>query len=356
VIPDGFSRQRAAVCAMAWLAVSAPISAAAVDPVVSREKLVCPTPQCHASTLVETRDGVLLAAWFGGDHEGATDVGIWLARRDSGGWSTPVRVADGVDAHGKPIAAWNPVLFQPDHGPLQLYYKLGPNPRQWWGMVITSTDDGAHWSAPRRLPEGILGPIKDKPMQLAGGRILAPSSTEDGGWRLHMEWSDDGGAHWQRTGPLNDPARIGAIQPALLVHADGRVQALARTQQNRIASLWSSDHGAHWTAPTLLDVDNPNAGIDAVQLADGRSLLVYNPTTSGKDWWDGRGVLAVTLSDDGVHWHRVLTLENTPGEKFSYPAVIQARDGKVHISYTWRRTAIAQVVLDPTQLSMDRAD
>lgn len=320
-------------------------------PVVLEEFIATlpPTPQSHASTLVETRDGSLLAAWFGGEHEGAADVGIWLARRGPEGWQPPRRVADGTQDDGQPQPAWNPVLFQPAQGPLQLYYKAGPNPRRWWGLLAFSSDDGAHWSAPRRLPDGILGPIKNKPLQLPSGRILAPSSSEDeaDGWRAHIEYSDDNGLHWRRNGALNDPARIGAIQPSLLRHRDGRLQAIGRSKQNHVFSVFSYDDGASWEPMTLLDVENPNSGTDAVMLRDGRALLVYNPTLAGKDWWQGRGVLAVALSDDGVRWRRALTLEDSPKDEFSYPAVIQTRDGRVHVSYTWKRQRIKHVVLDP---------
>ncbi|MCW0373832.1 sialidase family protein [Xanthomonas sacchari] len=310
-----------------------------------------PTAQCHASTLVETRDG-LLAAWFGGRHEGADDVAIWVARRDANGWQPAQRVADGAQAQGKPLPTWNPVLFQPAQGPLRLFYKVGPDPKRWWGMQTTSSDGGHHWSTPERLPDGILGPIKNKPVQLPGGRILSPSSSEDAGWVAHMEWSDDNGAHWTRGPAMNDPARIGAIQPSVLLHQDGRLQAVGRSQQNHVFSTWSRDNGRTWEPMTLLDLANPNSGTDAVVLADGRSLLVYNPTEAGKDWWDSRGVLAVALSDDGQHWTRVLTLEDSPKDEFSYPAVIQTRDGKVHISYTWKRTRIKHVVLDPKRLGV----
>lgn len=346
----------------------------ASSPIVLEEFIATrpPTPQSHASTLVETRDGTLLAAWFGGEHEGAADVGIWLTRREGEGWQSPRRVAGGVqdDAvqdgvmHGdvvqddamrvenSPQPTWNPVLFQPAHGPVQLYYKAGPNPRQWWGMLTVSNDDGLHWSAPRRLPDGILGPIKNKPLQLPNGRILAPSSSEDeaDGWRVHIETSDDNGLHWQRGAALNDPAHIGAIQPSLLRHRDGRLQALGRSKQDRVFSTFSSDDGETWGPMTLLDIENPNAGTDAVMLHDGRALLVYNPALAGEDWWDGRGVLAVALSDDGVHWQRVLTLEDSAKDEFSYPAVIQTCDGLVHISYTWKRQRIKHVVLDPRLL------
>jgi predicted neuraminidase len=323
--------------------------ASAASPVLLSEFVAAtpPTPQSHASTLVETRNGHLLAAWFGGDHEGAADVAIWLSERDARGWSAPRKVADGG---AQP--AWNPVLFQPQQGPLQLYYKAGPNPREWWGLLATSDDGGAHWSTPHRLPDGILGPIKNKPLQRADGRILAPSSSEAEGdvWRAHIEWSDDGGAHWQRGGDLNDPGLIGAIQPSLLLHPDGHLQALGRTRQNRVFSTFSDDGGVTWSPMTLLDLENPNSGTDATMLRDGRALLVYNPASAGKDWWNGRGTLAVALSDDGVHWRRVLTLEHSPKDEFSYPAVIQTHDGLVHVSYTWKRQRIKHVVIDPKRL------
>ena len=113
---------------------------------------------------------------------------------------------------------WNPVLFQPRSGPLMLFYKVGPSPSTWWGMVMTSADGGRTWSPPRRLPDGVLGPIKNKPVQLANGDILSGSSTEHDGWRVHFERSSDNGATWTATPPLNDGKEIPAIQPSILVH------------------------------------------------------------------------------------------------------------------------------------------
>ena len=160
-------------------------------------------PSCHASTLAETQDG-LVAAWFGGTAENHPDVGIWLSRRVNGAWTVPTEVADGVESPSVRYACWNPVLFQPKTGPLLLFYKVGPWPSSWWGMLKKSADGGRSWSAAERLPDGILGPIKNKPVQLAGGDILCPSSTEDQGWRVHFERTSDGGKTWQSTRPVND--------------------------------------------------------------------------------------------------------------------------------------------------------
>ena len=307
------------------------------------------TPQSHAATLVQTPSG-LLAAWFGGKQERDPGVGIWMSRQQAGRWSAPVEVADGVQADGVRLPAWNPVLFRSRSGKLMLFYKVGPDPQHWWGMLKTSGDDGVHWSPPRRLPDGVLGPIKNKPVQLADGTIVSPSSTEGEHWIVHFERSTDDGASWRIVVPPLGPQPIEAIQPSLLVHRDGSLQAIGRSKQDKIFSTWSRDGGRGWSPMRLLDLPNPNAGVDAVVLADGRSLIVYNPTLHGAQWWDGRGQLAVAISADGEHWHKVLELENTPGAEFSYPAVIQADDGLVHILYTWKRQRIRHVVIDPRQL------
>src|SRR5207249_10482003 len=125
------------------------------------------------------------AAWFAATHERHPDVGIWLSRRVASRWTAPVEVANGVQSASNRYPCWNPVLFQPKTGPLLLFYKVGPSPGAWWGMVMTSPDGGQTWSRPRRLPDGILGPIKNKPVQLANGDILCSSSTEHNGWRVH---------------------------------------------------------------------------------------------------------------------------------------------------------------------------
>ena len=104
-----------------------------------------PTPQCHASTIEETTQG-FVAAWFGGTHEKNKDVGIWVSRLEDNAWSEPVEVADGVQSTDLRYPCWNPILFQPADAPLMLFYKVGPSPSEWWGMLITSQDgaDVAH--------------------------------------------------------------------------------------------------------------------------------------------------------------------------------------------------------------------
>jgi predicted neuraminidase len=229
-------------------------------------------------------------------------------------------------------------------GPLILFYKVGPSPSEWWGMQTTSGDNGKTWSRPKRLPDGIAGPIKNKPVLLPGGRLLCGSSTEDQGWRLHTEWTFDQSATWSRSVPLNDGVRVGAIQPTILQHAEGKLQLLCRTRETgKIFQAWSTDAGQSWSQLTATVLPNPNSGIDAVTLQDGRHLLVYNHTSRG------RSPLNVAISEDGLRWQSALVLEDEPGE-YSYPAVIQSADQRVHITYTWKRQRIKHVVVDPRQL------
>ncbi len=81
-------------------------------------------------------------AWFGGTREGASDVGIWLSRREKNGWMSPIEVANGKQADGTRYPCWNPVLFALSDNVLMLFYKVGPSPQAWWGMVQTSQDAG----------------------------------------------------------------------------------------------------------------------------------------------------------------------------------------------------------------------
>ncbi len=321
-------------------------------PMLERSQFICETPvvpQCHAPTLTEC-DGVLLAAFFGGTREGAPDVGIWLARDAGAGWSEPKRVVDAHDAQGRIWPCWNPVLFRPAGEPLFLFYKLGPDPADWWGMWMHSTDRGLSWSRPEPLPRGILGPIKNKPITLSSGAWLCPSSTEHAGWRVHLERTDDSGRCWRRIGPLNDDRAWAAIQPSIVCYPSGWMQLLCRTQQGCIAECWSVDGGEHWTPMQATPLPNPCSGTDAVSLSDGRVLLVYNHARlGGRGFWGPRSPLNVALTEDGVLWQAAGVLEDAPGE-YSYPAVIQTRDGRVHVAYTWRRERIRHAVLDPRAL------
>ena len=315
-----------------------------------------PFRSSHASTIVETQDN-FISSYFAGTDEGNKDVGIWISikPKDSLAWLEPVEVANGIQYSHLPSnkqerhPCWNPVLYQADRQ-LLLFYKVGPTPASWWGMLTVSNNQGKTWSEPRRLPEGILGPVRAKPVKLPDKSLLCGSSTEDKGWRVHMEITPDLGKTWSRTEALNDGKEFPVIQPAILTYPDGKLQILCRSRGN-LRQSWSSDGGKTWSPLVPSILPNPSAGIDAVTLKNGRQLLVYNHSTKGRDQ------LNVAVSTNGKNWKAALKLEdeNTIGGKRAYgayPAAIQASDGLVHITYTWRREKINYVVIDPSRLEL----
>lgn len=312
-------------------------------------EFVAPKPETvfsHTSTIVQAKDGKLLCAWIGGAKERSRDMTVWLSRFDGKKWSAPEEIADGIhDKKHQQNACWNPVLFLMPNGSLVLFYKEGPKPEAWWGMRKLSYDNGATWGPAKKLPTGIYGPVKNKPITLPSGMILCGSSVESSGWLTHMERTLDLD-EWTRSEPINSSlAYGGAIQPTLLLYPDGKLQTLCRTKHGKIFGAWSEDAGIHWSRLKEIDLPNPNGAIDAVMLKDGRALLVYNHSQVDKS------VLNVATTKDGAKWEAALLLENEPGAEFIYPAVIQTSDGKVHITYTWKKMGIKHVVLDPKLLN-----
>jgi predicted neuraminidase len=315
-----------------------------------------PFPQCHASTICETPRG-LVAAWFGGTREKDPDVGVWSSYHDGGGWSSPVQWADGIQYEGKRHPCWNPVLYQPPgDAPTILFFKVGPDPSTWWGELVVSYDGGRSFRDRRRLPEGIDGPVRGKPSLLADGTLLCPSSTEHGDdWRFHFERLLDAshpelGPSWQRFEPAEQPFQV--IQPTLLRLADGRLQAMFRSKEERIVQAFSSDDGKTWTPLEASTLPNNNSGIEALTLRDGRHLLLYNHLSGeGREGgWGKRNVLNLAISDDGLEWRAAGIIEREPSGEFSYPAMIQTADGLVHMTYTWNRRKVKHVIVDPVQL------
>lgn len=349
-------------------------------------------PQCHASTLCFAENGDLLSAFYGGTAEHNPDTKVRLCRKAAGTdfWTRPEVVAV-PDSDKDRYCLDNPVLFRvPEPGrPMLLFYKIRPGyPMKegvidigtiafWEGRLKRSYDNGLTWSDAEPLPDGFLGPIKDKPIWY-GGRIVCGSSYESKfhheGTRIHFELADPDCKEWIFTQPdsveLSIPCELRArgragtnvdvpadpdyyygnwwpifsIQPTMLVHKDGSLQALCRTKSGRMSTTWSYDNGLTWPTETLTDMPQNGAGIDAVTLPDGRFALVYNdfetlPGTSGGP----RSPLKVAVSDDGVHWTDAVTLEDDCIKEYSYPAVICDEEGCLHISYTWRRYRVKYV-------------
>jgi alpha-L-rhamnosidase len=311
-----------------------------------------PFPQCHAATIAETPGG-LVAAWFGGTREGNPDVEIYESRLVNDQWTKPVSVANGIVNDTLRYPCYNPVLYQVPNGELLLFYKIGPHPSAWKGWMKSSSDNGRTWSKAKALPEGFIGAVKDKPVMLSNGTLLAPSSTENNGWQVHFEASADSGKTWIMTRPINDGKTVAAIQPTILIHKNGDLQALARSKVRAVLETWSHDNGKTWTPLTPMSLPNNNSGLDAVTLKDGRFLLVYNhvlPPATARNGKGARTPLNLAWSKDGKTWYAAAILEDSPVSQYSYPSIIQGSDGMVHIVYTWRRTRIKYVKIDPSKL------
>ncbi|MBN2610012.1 MAG: exo-alpha-sialidase [Bacteroidales bacterium] len=309
-------------------------------------------PSCHAATLAETPEG-LVAAWFGGTYERHPDVCIYISRKVNDKWSAPVNVADGIIDDTLRYPTWNPVLFQIPGGDLMLFYKIGPSPSTWWGMLKTSSDNGKTWSIAKKLPEGYIGPVKNKPVLLEDNSLICPSSTEGDGWKVHFEMTTDFGTTWEKTNPINDGKIYNIIQPSILIHKNGNLQILCRSRNAVLATSWSKDNGLTWSLVQESGLPNNNSGTDAVSLADGRYLVVYNHVKTPQNAPKGyRTPLNVALSNDGIKWFASLMLEDSEISQYSYPSVIQSADGLVHIVYTWRREKIKYVKIDPRKMKM----
>lgn len=306
------------------------------------------TNNSHAATLVELMPDQLMAAWFGGKYEGAKDVGIYFSVYKEKKWSAPQNLIKPPIIKGDTLACWNPVLFKSKSENLYLFYKVGKNPREWFGAMIISNDNGIIWSAPKYLPDGILGPIKNKPIETTSGVILCGSSTEsvgDNKWRVHVEKYTEATDSWEKI-PIDNNKEFDIIQPTFLVHSPNEIQMLSRSKHNKIISSWSEDNGNTWKRTDSIHAVNSNSGIDAVTLAKKSFLLVNNPLPQGKDWFNGRNVLDVEYSRDGVKWKKLLDLENQSEGEFSYPAIIQTSDNKLHLLYTYNRKYIKHVVFE----------
>ena len=306
-------------------------------------------PECHSASIVETKKGDLVATYFGGTKERNPDVCIWVSRKLKGktDWTPPQMVADGVFSPDYREACWNPVIYEMPDGELRIYFKIGVNVAKWKGWLVRSKDGGKTWGKREQLPDTIYGPIKNKPI-LNKGRLISPTSDERDGWKLYFEYSDDLGKTWKRTAYVDAEQGIKAIQPSIIVFPDGRLEALCRTRSRHIGVTYSNDNGETWSKLTFIDTPNNNSGIDAVNLQDGSYALICNDWPIEPDKEKGaRTPLSIMRSQDGIHWNHWITLEDSPILQYSYPSIIQSRDGHIHVVYTWRRQRVKHVELIP---------
>jgi len=347
----------------------------------------------HSSSIVELPNGDFLVCWFKGSGERwANDVVIEGARLRKGEskWSEPFLM---TDSPGQPDC--NPVMFLNNSGKLFLvwivvqanqweksilkvkttndYKKAGaPN---WEGQDVIQMKPGeefakrveeqfkkygrqdltwAEYAPPYEelLTEAAKDPKKREigwmtrthPIVLQNDKILLPLYSDGFNFGL-IAISEDQGQTWKCSLPI---VGRGLNQPSLIVRKDGSIDAYMRQDGDEPSTIMishSDDEGYSWTFAHKSDLPNPGASIEMLRLKSGDWLLVYN------DVEDGRYSLAVTVSDDeGITWKWKRNLEYQKGSSFSYPSVIQAKDGKIHVTYSCqlpeKKETIKHVVFD----------
>jgi predicted neuraminidase len=333
-------------------------AAAAPQPAAASRLLPNPHPSAHAATLAELpaeQGGRVAAAWFAGSAEGARDVAILMATFDGRQWSEAHPIVTRAQAQrdtGRLVRKLgNPVLSVDDKGRLHLWY-VSVGYGGWAGSSVNhavSRDGGATWSPASKL---ITSPFWNFSTLVR----TPPLPLGDGGWGLpaYHEFAAKR-AEWLRldaAGGVLDKARLPAaartLQPAVAALDADRAVAMMRDAgpANRIPLATTGDAGATWQAARATALPNPNASVALLRLHDGRLLLAYNPQSAN------RNKLALALSRDaGASWSAPRLVEDAAGgEEFSYPALLQGRDGTVHLAYTWQRKTIKHVTFAPSWL------
>jgi predicted neuraminidase len=210
--------------------------------------------------------------------------------------------------------------------------------------------------------------FRSKPVQLTSGALLLPVYDERT-WQSYMLRSTDGGATWDLGAAITTPS--GNIHPCVVELSDGTLLALLRTggAGGQIWRAASADEGRTWSAIAPTAFPNPNAGIDLLRLQDGRLLLAFNNSQTervpldlawsddeGATWSAPRTVVARPAGDQErtVNWQSYWGTAGQPvaarPPEFSYPTLLQTRDGTIHLVYTHNRTSIRHLPLDATQL------
>ncbi len=316
----------------------------------------------HAASLCELVDGTLAAAWYAGSNEAAPDVTIQFATRPAGddaSWTAP-RVVVSPESASRDLGRFvkslgNPVMFADSHDRLWLVYVSVPI-GGWAASSLnatSSTDGGRSWSPSRRLT---LSPFfniselaRNRPVALEGGGFAIPIYQELFGTVPEILWWSPGAGEqhprWMKTRMASGPV---FLQPAVVPLDPLRGVAFyrSRARTRRVGMAESTDAGATWSVPRELELPNPGAAIAGLALSRGRILIAFNDSVVGRD------NLRLAVSDDrGVSWTRVATIEEAPDGSFSYPDLVRARDGSIHLVYTWRRKRIAHAVLNEAWLN-----
>jgi predicted neuraminidase len=319
-------------------------------------------PMSHVASICELADGTLVAAWYAGSREGARDVAIYLSTRGAANtrWS-PARAIVTRESAARDLNRYikrvgNSVIFSDASDRLWLLY-VSVSFAGWSGSslnVTVSADRGLTWTPSERLT---LSPffnvaelVKNAPVALAGGGWAVPIHHELVGNFAEVLWLRDVAGQVRATKSRLSAAHYG-YQPAMTALAANRAIAFLRHDgvPGAVSVARTDDSGRSWSSPLPLDLPNPDAGLAAIRLIDGRLLLAFNDSP------DSRENLGLAVStDEGQTWARVLMLPEEPGGHYSYPFLMQARTGDVHLVYAWQRKVIKHVTFNPAWLDERR--
>jgi len=321
-------------------------------------------PSSHAANLLELKNGDVLCVWFSGSWEGSSGVGIVMSRRPKGSrnWGATVL----IDRHPG-VSYQNPVLFQEPDGTLDLYHSTqdaDAGEANAHVLHLVSHDNGATWTTPELL-FGKPGAFTRHPVVIL----------DDGSWLLPLSYvtsagigagsetnysvteiSRDHGATWKECVMAGTLARI---QPSVVPLAPGRLLAFLRSRAGDFIYSSTSSDGCTWSRAKATVLPNNNASVQAFRLRDGHLVIAFDNSSRAPGHGDGlRKPLSVALSkDDGKTWPYVRDIEagragyglaeQTPKEsgreEYSYPSIMQTRDGEILVAFTYRRQTIKVV-------------
>ena len=304
------------------------------------------TPKVHSSTLTELPGGNILAAWYGGTEELAADTALYSSTFDraAGRWGPPRMLVDSRqterEVHRYIKTIGNPVLFTDAQGRTWLFY-VTVSVGGWSGSAVNvkmTSDGGATWTPARRL---VLSPalnlttmVRTPALAYDDGSIALPTYHQGVSKfpeLVHL------GADGQVLGKTRMEQARASLQPSIVATGPMDAVALLRNMNRGITLLTTTDAGLDWSEPVRLDLIAPNSSVMAARLPDGRLMLAYNDDVTK------RGNLSLAISSDGGRqWKIVHKFEEGEGS-FSYPCILVARDGIVHVTYSYNRRGIKHV-------------
>ncbi len=345
-------RLPSALVALIALAMSAPTTRSAALP---SEKVFGPEtptgPYKHPSCLAELDNGDLYLAYYGGEGEYATHTHVFGARLQPGSrqWSSPVAIA------GNPFQSMgNPVVWQAPDSVLWLFFVVRPGATWSTSRIAAkiSLDRGQNWSDAFIIAWEAGMMVRSHPILLADGAYLLPAYLETGNdpertapetSSVFLRWDPKDRA-WTESNRVH--SRLGNLQPAVVELEPGRLLALCRRggdyepgDDGNVVRTESTDGGRTWSPGVETEFPNPNAAVELIRLRNGHLLFIYNDSQVERT-----PLRAAISTDRGATWPYRRDLAEGPGS-FAYPTAVQARDGRIHVTFTSdERTVIRHAV------------